>query len=153
VTNNDVNPQDFSLLMSLPVSPAIPNPLISGSIQGTLTNLAATGGATVSAVPGSSIYTAFIDGSVEHLLMTDPFATTVTGPFVSGPVGPQSFGTPVPIAGSQSVDSSIAILLNFRLSPGDSASFTSIFNVEVPAPASLPLLAGLGLFAGGRRRR
>lgn len=152
VTNNDIVDQEFNLLMTLPISPAVPNPIISGSIVGTLTNLAAGGSATVSAVPGDSIYTALIDGSVEERLMNpdlSAFSTTVTGPFVSGPVGPQSFG---PIAGSQNADTSIGLRLRFVLSPGDSASFTSIFEV-VPAPASLPLLVGFGLLAGGRRRR
>jgi MYXO-CTERM domain-containing protein len=48
----------------------------------------------------------------------------------------------------------IAIRLRFNLSPGDSAGFTSVFNV-IPEP-STAVLAGfglLGLLAAGRRRK
>lgn len=149
VTNNSAVNQTFSLLMTLPIAPAVPNPLISGSLAGTLTDLNGNG-ATVSAVGGDSIYTSYIDSVVEQRLMLAPFSTSA-GAFDSVGVGPQSFGTPAPILGSQNADTSIGIRLFFELTPGDSASFTAIFEV-VPAPGSIALLALAGLF-GTRRRR
>ena len=147
VTNNDVNPQNFSLLMTLPIAPAVPSPTIDGSVSGTLTDLGANG-AQVNALTGGSIYTSFIDGNIEETLLNDPFSVAI--PFGGAAVGPAAFGPQA--AAEASADTSIAILLEFQLSPGDSASFTSIFNV-VPGPGGLSMLAVMGLFSRGRRRR
>ncbi|MHC4414012.1 MAG: hypothetical protein ACYS0G_01880 [Planctomycetota bacterium] len=151
VINNDpLNTQNFQLLMTMPVFPAIIDPLKNGSIVGTVTDLD-DDGALVSAPLGASIYTAFIDGFQESLLMTDPFgASPPQGG--STPVGPQDFGVPNPIPASRDVTTDIAILLNFDLSPSDAATFTAIFEV-IPGPGGLPLLAAFGLLAGRRRRR
>ena len=109
----------------------------------------------VFAPAGSRIYTPMIDGTpeVDGFLMTDPFEQNAGGSFQSSVVGPADFGIPAPIDTSQTVDASIGILLDFDLTSGDSASFTAIFEVLIPAPAGLPLLAVLGLVAGRRRRR
>ena len=156
MTNNDqFNTQNFSLLMSLPVNAVLVNPLERGSIVGTVTDLTLDD-ATVSAPTGSQIYTPMIDGVAEAagLLMTDPFFTDAGGILFSNTVGPADFGVPVPIAASQDADSTIAILLDFDLTGGDSASFTAIFEVlPIPGPGGLPALAALGLLAGRRRRR
>jgi MYXO-CTERM domain-containing protein len=153
VTNTDlVNPQKFSLLISMPAFP-IADPWERGSIVGTVTDLTGDD-AFVSAPMGSQIYTPRID-SVDEMpgfLMSDPFTAGAGGPFLSGPVGPQDFGTPNWVQASQPVDDDIAIFLNFDVSPGDSASFTAIFEVAVPSPGALPLL-GLALLRGRRRRR
>ncbi len=152
VTNNDVVNQNFSLLMTLP---AILGAVTErGSLVGTITDLTQDD-ATVSAPVGSRIYTPMIDGvgEVAGFLMDDPFSESAGGPFFSGTVGPADFGIPVAANASQTVDASIGILLDFDLTAGDSASFTAIFEVLIPAPAGLPILAALGLVAGRRRRR
>jgi hypothetical protein len=92
-------------------------------------------------------------GEVGGFLMDDPFSESAGGPLFSGTVGPADFGIPEAINASQTVDASIGILLDFDLTAGDSASFTAIFEVLIPAPAGLPILAALGLVAGRRRRR
>lgn len=151
VTNNDVVNQNFSLLMTLPTG-LLGAMFEQGSVVGTVTDLTQDD-ATVFAPAGSRIYTPMIDGSAEvpGFLMTDPFSQAAGGAFQSASVGPADFGI-VPI--SQTVDASIGILLSFDLTAGDSASFTSIFEITpVPAPAGLPVLAALGLMAGRRRRR
>ncbi len=153
VTNNDIVNQNFSLLMTLPTG-AMNIIGERGSVVGTVTDLTQDD-ATVFAPAGSRIYTPMIDGTPEApgFLMTDPFSQNAGGPFQSASVGPADFGIPGPVPTSQTVDASIGILLSFDLTPGDAASFTAIFEVLVPAPAGLPLLAALGLLAGRRRRR
>ncbi len=151
VTNNSNSTQGFSLLMSLPVARAILSPLERGSIVGTVTDLSFDD-ALVSAPPGGSIYTSRIDTVDEVSLLSDPFSQAAGGPLQSHVVGPADFGLPNVIPASQDVDSSIAILLSFRLSAHDSASFTAIFEV-IPGPGALPVLAAFGLLGGRRRRR
>lgn len=150
VTNNDVVNQNFSLLMTLPtgVLGAVSE---LGSIVGTVTDLDFND-ATVYAPVNGRIYTPMIDGTNEApgYLMADPFQESAGGPLFSNSVGPANFGT---VAASQDVDATIGILLDFDLTPGDAASFTSIFQVIVPAPAALPVFAAFGLMAGRRRRR
>ena len=153
VTNNDpINIQNFSLLMSLPVG-AILLPEERGSVVGTVTDINFDD-ATVFAPVGSQIYTPRIDGVDEApgFLLQDPFNASAGGPLQSGPVGPADFGIPVWVPSSQAVDTDIGILLSFDLTPGDSASFTAIFEVAIPGPGTLPLLA-FGLLGGRRRRR
>jgi hypothetical protein len=152
VTNNDVNNQTFSLLMTLPVTRVLRVPAERGSIVGTVTDLTGNN-ATVSAPGGSRIYTPRIDGVDEApgFLMGGGFSANAGGPFQSGVVGPQQFGIPSKVPATQSVDVNIGIFLTFVLTPGDSASFTSIYEVnKVPGPGGLALLAALGLI---RRRR
>lgn len=156
VTNNDqVNFQNFSLLMSLPVNRVLMTPLSRGSVVGTVTDLTIDD-ATVAAPSGGAIYTPLIDGTAEAIgvLMADPFSQNAGGPLNSNTVGPQDFGIPAPVVASQDADSTIAIRLDFDLSPGDSASFTAIFEIlPLPGPGGLPVLAAIGLLAGRRRRR
>lgn len=152
VTNNDVSTQTFTLLMSLPVAPVV-NPVERGSIVGTVTDLSLDS-ATVSAVGAGQIYTPRIDGADESpgFLMGGGFSETA-GFLDSATVGPADFGIPAPIAATQDVDSTIAIFLEFDLTAGDSASFTAIYEVLVPGPGGLSVLAAFGLLAGRRRRR
>jgi len=154
VTNNDIVNQSFSLLMTLPTG-VLGVMLERGSIVGTITDLNFND-ATVSAPVGGQIYTPMIDGvdEVPGFLMGGGFSESAGGPLFSNSVGPADFGLPTPIAASQTVDSSIGIMLSFDLTAGDSASFTAIFEVlPIPAPAGLPILAAAGLLAGRKRRR
>ncbi len=153
VTNNDIVIQNFSLLMTLPTGDL--GPLLErGSVVGTVTDLTQDD-AEVFAPAGFRIYTPMIDRAPEvpGFLMIDPFSQSAGGRLMSSAVGPADFGIPVPVATSQNIDASIGILLDFDLTPGDSASFTAIFEVLVPAPAGLPVLVALGLVVGRRRRR
>ena len=153
VTNNDpINIQNFSLLMSLPTK-AYGDVYERGSVVGTVTDITFDD-ATVFAPAGSQIYTPRIDGIDEApgLLLQDPFSASAGGPLQSAPVGPADFGIPFWETSSQEVDSNIGIFLSFDLTPGDSASFTAIFEIApIPGPAALPLLA-MGLLIRRRRR-
>lgn len=146
VTNNQSFTDLFTLTVTLPISALGPTTINLGSISGTVTDNN-NNNAFVTAPTGGSIYTALIDGSSVHTLMSDPFSEDAGGAMLTGPVGPAAFGP----TGGPAAASTIGITVSFLLSPGDSASFTAFFSVEVPGPAGLPLIALFGLV--GRRRR
>jgi len=149
----------FTLIFSLPVSsPLGPTTVTSGSVTGGVTDGTVNGiGATLSAPTGSSLYSALIDGN-----LVTPFQTLYDAPYslTSPSLGSASlpaadFGIPNPPGlPGPTVNSSIGIRLDFTLTPGDSASFTSNFVVEVPEPTT-GVLIGLGLLgvAAVSRRR
>lgn len=156
VTNTSNATQTFFLDVSLPINVALATSTVGGSITGTVTDLNGDG-ATVSAVGGNdAIYRAFTDvspdfstGNLAGSLLVGSSATA--GSFLSQTIGPDTFGGPIPSLPYGAVTTNIAIRLQFTLTAGDSASFTSLF-VVVPAPGALAI-AGLGLFAGRGRRR
>lgn len=160
VTNFSASVQTFVVMVTLPIAPAFgPPSLIQGSISGSLTDTSSAtgqgvvGDASVSAAPGDSIYSALIDGIIARTLLDDPAGASIIGvPNGSTSTGLSAdFGIPLRelFAGATTTD--IAITLRFRLSPGDSASFTSVFDV-VPEPATGGLVA-FGLVALALRRR
>jgi uncharacterized membrane protein len=151
VTNNTAGVQQFTLIFNLPVA-AIPGAtLIGGSIQGGVTDNTGDG-ATLSTVLGSSFYTALIDGAPVQTLYNH-LSTATAGAFLSGNLPNLAFGTPIPSAPGPAVNTSIGIRLDFTLTPGDSASFTSNFVVVVPEPATaLLMVMGLGVLAASRRQ-
>ncbi len=151
ITNTDIKEQSFSLLMTLPVPQALVAPQEWGSIFGTVTDNFGDG-ATVSAPDGSRIYTPGIDGVDEApgFLMNAPFSQSAV-PFGSALVGPAQFGV---VPASQDIDAGISLLLQFDLTPGDSALFTLALEViPVPGPGALALLGALGILRGRRRCR
>jgi hypothetical protein len=75
------------------------------------------------------------------------------GPFLSNVIGPAAFGTPIPSQPGPAALATIGITIDFTLTPGDSATFTSVFVVEsIPEPGT-GLMVGLGLIALAARRR
>lgn len=153
VTNNSAFTETFTLTVNLPVNPTLPGGVVmGGSVTGTLTSLT-DDGATLAAAQNSSIYTALIDNNPVQTLLSDPFSESV-GAFQSGVIGPASFGDPIPSMPGPPVLDSIGITLEFTLSAGDSASFTSIFVVEeaVPGVGAFALIGVAGLVSRRRRR-
>jgi hypothetical protein len=154
VTNVGVTTQQFTLTFTLPTSVG-PLTTMGGSIQGGVTDITInSSNALLETVLGSSFYTALIDTvSVQTLHNHYSFAMA---PYDGGsaPVAVADFGLPGFTQPGPIVNSSIGIRLDFTLSPGDSASFTSSFIVlPVPEPGTGLLLAcGLGVLALRRRR-
>ena len=160
VTNTSSVTQTFIINVTLPIAPAFgPPSLIQGSISGSLTDTSSAtgfgtvGSATLAAASGGSVYTGLIDGSGVRTLLDDPFSVGVAVANGSAVIGPADFG--IPVRESIAVATTdIGIELRFELSAGDSASFTSVFDViPVPEPGTASLLSlGLVLIAARRRR-
>ena len=150
VTNTSGLTQTFVITVTLPIVPQTPATAMSGSVGITLTNT--TGSATL-ADAGTAVYTALIDGGSVQTLKNPAYTLTCIAPFCSV-TDSASFGIPTPIVGPAAL-STIAIRLQFTLSPGDSAGLTSVFNITaVPEPVTA-LMMGLGLLGlglAGRRR-
>jgi len=155
VTNMGAVTQQFTLLFTLPIAPAIPGgTVIGGSIQGGATDNNGNG-VTLSTPGGSAFYTARIDNADVQSLYLDPQSFSA-GNFLSVNVPNLAFGTPIPSQAGPAALVNIGIRLDFLLTPGDSASFTSNFVVQpavVPVPAAAWLFGGaLGLMGWLRRR-
>jgi len=151
VTNNTAATQSFVVSVALPTSISFgPPSLIRGSIQGGATDNNFNG-VTLSNTGSSAIYDALIDGGTVRTLFDSP--TSVSG-FGSVSLGSISYGIPVQESVAVATTSSIGLTLRFNLTAGDSASFTSVFDVQpIPEPGTA-LLVGFGLasLAAGRRR-
>jgi hypothetical protein len=151
VTNTTAATQTYDLVLGL-TGVVLGGPTqMHGSVQGGVTDTsAATGfggpGATLStAGAGTSLYTGMIDGNPALQLLIDPTAV-VAGAGASNSTFANSAVLPGP-----AVTANISIRHHFTLTPGDSASFTSFFEV-VPEPTTIGLL-GLGSVLLVRRRR
>lgn len=160
VTNTSASTQTFVVNVTLPVAPAFgPPSLIQGSVSGSLTDTSSAtgqgtvGSASLGAVSGGSVYVALIDGSGVRTLLDDPYSVAVAVANGSTVIGPADFGIPVRESSPVATTTDIGIELRFTLSPGDSASFTSVFDVvAVPEPGTAGLV-GLGLLLLAVRRR
>jgi hypothetical protein len=133
VQNNTAATQNYLLGFSIPATFAGPN-LIRGSID---TSIIGTAGqiSTVSAFP---IYSAQIDSVTVHTLQNAPFTLTTPQGAVSSSA---QFGFNL---SNIPVSTSIGILLQFQLSPGDTATIVSDFEVVAVPEPSIMTLAFLG---------
>ena len=160
VTNNLVlrnmmsTPQTYLITQLIGISPAItPTSLTSGSIGGSITDNN-NNGATLTTTSGTALYTSLIDGSVFVPLLNDPFSVNaVAGGSQAFPLAGGNFGLPGPSFPGPAANSTIGIQLSFTLTPGDSVSFTSNFQV-VPIPAAAWLFGSglIGLIVIARRK-
>lgn len=157
VTNQTAVTQTYTVTVSLPIAPPVtPSSLMLGSVAGSITDangaMHAGSFATIGTSGASPIYTAYIDGVPIQALHNSPFSVTVGTAFDSVVLPAANFGIPVRIPGP-AANVSIAIQLKFDLSPGDTASLTSVFDIIVPEPATAGLLMlGAVVFARPRRR-
>jgi hypothetical protein len=160
VVNTTLVAQVFTVSVTSPIAPVLPTSLMRGSIGITLTDEGPLDGngdtdgiATLTSFGGIDVYRAFLDGVPVQSLLDDPYSLSCT-PFNCSTTDSESFGIPVRIPGPGAT-TSMGITVQFELSPGDSASVTSVFNIiPIPEPSTAVTL-GLGLVGlaiAGRRR-
>ena len=155
VQNNTMATQTISFQTTLPIFAALaPSSVIGGSIAASVTSNDLNG-ATLSTSGSTAFYQGMIDGSVVPLNAADllPAPSSVSvGQFLSGNLGPDSFGEPIPSQSAGAINASIGIWVTFELSPGDSMSYTSEFTAAIPAPGAGAVILAAGIL-GIRRRR
>lgn len=146
-TNPTAVPQIVTFGIALPTNFPAPN-RIKGLIDLDVID-GGTDGASVSTVAGFPIYTAEIDFVGVETLLDAPF--TLNAPATGSNNATDSFGFQV---SNVPVNASIGIQLRFQLSPGDTATVISRFDVvEIPEPTTcLLFVAGLAGCLTVRRR-
>ena len=140
VTNTTDSTQTFSAFVGLPTTFPAPN-FISGNVSTSVIDGGRAGG-TVAAIAGDSLYAAQIDGATVATLQDFPFSLIAPGG--GSNTASASFG---PLLNGVPVTNYIGIQLRFSLTPGDSASFLSRFDVveSVPDPGSSVALVAIAL--------
>ncbi len=152
VVNTTGSTQEYSISFVATLSAPFSSALAGGSLAGSVTDLGGDG-AQLSAVSSSAIYTALVDGVEIAELLSAPFSASADA-FSSASIGPVSFGAPIPSQPVGPVNNNFQINLNFLLSSGDAASFTSDFVLTaVPAPGALALAGAASVLSRRRRRR
>ncbi len=159
LVNNMGVTQTFTIIVDLPIAPAlIPSSLLGGSVGGSTTDANFDGVGGMSVPVGSALYSGRLDGinQVATQLHSNPFDVPVGGIFnfagETQNIAATSFGLPGPSQPGPAVLNSIGIQLHFDLAPGDSIALTSFFIAEIPAPGAGVLFAMAGLAATRRRR-
>jgi hypothetical protein len=145
VTNTTAMTQTFSAFVGLPTTFGAPN-LISGLVRTSVID-GGLDGATVATLAGTPLYQAQIDGTTVATLQNSPFS--LSAPVGGSDTAAATFG---PNASNMPVNTQIGIQLTFTLTPGDTASILSRFDV-VPEPASAAMVViGLAIMASVCRR-
>ncbi|MEZ4218572.1 MAG: PEP-CTERM sorting domain-containing protein [Myxococcota bacterium] len=152
VTNNTAATLTYTIAVSSPIPAFNADEIVQSTIQLRLLDSNGIGGALVTSSAGTDVYEAFVNGSKALGLLTDPFSLSCTDPIdctingtAAAGVASQAFGP--------AVATSIGLTITFDLTPGNSASILSRFEL-VPEPGTA-LLVGIGLvgLAGARRHR
>jgi hypothetical protein len=152
VTNNTDSYQTFIGLVTFLLPKEFHGgTLMNGSVSVSVQDVFGTG-AEVRTVDDVPIYQAFIDGAMVQDLFPGDFSLIATGGVTESTS--DSFGIPSPIGGPEAMET-ISVMLNFELSPYDTANVVGTFEVAaaLPAPGALALLAGFGLISSRRRRQ
>lgn len=145
VRNQSASAHDFSITIGMTGSAAGPL-TVSGSVGGQFLNASTGLGSLTSTGP---LWAALVDGAPAR----SEFNNTLVfaQPFQIISLGNANFsGVVVPTSAA----SNISIRLNFRMSAGSEASFSSTIAFQaVPTPGAIGLIALAGAFGRRRRRR
>ena len=155
-TNTSGMTQNFTVAVSLPISPSIPSAsLIGGSMGGSVTDANSNGICTLATVSGTPLFSGDIDGAAALPIYPDPNSWTASFAGQTMTINAQNPGLPGPTLPGPAAINSIGITYTFSLTPGDSVALTSYFEVQpVPEPNSLVLLSlGVCAMAFFRRRK
>jgi uncharacterized protein (TIGR03382 family) len=147
IQNLSNNAIAFNLTISLPVA-LLGSTVYGGSVSGGLTT---TGPGFISSIDGP-LWVGSTGASTIGTLYNNPFNVTRTDPGSSS-LGFDSFGAPIPSLPGPNLGSDLKITFSFLLGANSSASFTSVFIAQIPAPGAAALLGLAGLAGVGRRRR
>lgn len=156
ITNTTASTQTYAMSTTLGVAPLTPSTLTKGSVGYTLTQNSGSATATLSAPSGGAIYTALIDGNDFHSLFNAPYSVSASNGGSASNTASFGGSSTTPTYPGPAVNSSIGINMNFTLTPGDSVSFTSRFEVvPVPLPTTLGLFGSglIGMVGIARRNR
>lgn len=148
VTNTTGSTIDVIMTVNVPIAPPLASSQVGGTAAFTVSNSNGDASATLANnLAGDPLFLGLIDGAPALDLLEVVSETTSTSSFVT-----DTEGLPGPTIAGPAATTSIGIEINFSITPGDSVSVTSSFIVEIPEPASLALLSGLGCVALMRRR-
>lgn len=148
VTNLSTSSMVFDLVISMPIALTGPG-LFGGSVSAGVTTQDAGSFASLGDTP---IWTASSGGLTIASLLRGPISVDRTGAG-SSIVGTDSFGQSSETGDSAGFGDDLTVRMQFTLSGGASASFTSVLVGQVPAPGAAALLGLGGLLVNGRRRR
>jgi len=155
ITNTDVVSHVYLATVLLPIPAAAYDAAVSSSVGATFTDSNSNNSLLLQEDGGFAMYRAQVNGSTVLSLPLGPFTTANCSP---NPSTPGCSGTGSNAIVSQALApggaTSLAILLRFSLSPGDSVGFTDRFQIA-PEPYTGAMFS-LGLIAlgvAGRRRR
>jgi uncharacterized protein (TIGR03382 family) len=137
----------FDLVVTLPVA-LVGSTVYGGSVSGGLTT---TGAGFISSLQ-SPLWTGSTGGFDIGTLFNAPFQVS-RSEAGSSSLGADSFGSPIPSMPGPNLASDLRITFSFLLGANSSASFTSVFVAQIPAPGAAALLGLAGLAGLGRRRR
>jgi hypothetical protein len=145
--NNTANTQTYQATVTQPAILSSVSNQVYGSIVVSLQDSDDPINGSMLSDNGTAVYKAYIDGILVDTLLDPSYSLTSSPPNNTVSSGLREFGWD-PYTGA--VTNNISITVELNLSPGDTATVLSRFDVVVPEPSAI-LFLGLGGFLLRRR--